>query len=149
MTLDFTIDVRAPVNSVFCWMTRRDKIEQWLPLIGNRITHDTVGRVGTTLRQEYESRGRRMSLDVEVLRFETNRCLAIRIRTKKQSTVYDYRMGEHNGGTRLMAAIDIRLLGLMKLVGFLVGDSLRDRVSRDCREDFHRLKRLCEQECAR
>lgn len=147
MTLEFTIDIRAPVDVVFCWITQRDKVKHWLPLVENRITRDTGGRVGTRLSQVYESDGRRVRLAVEVLKFVTNRCLMIQFRTKKQDSVFAYRVEPRASGTRLTVAIDIHLLGYMKLVGFLIGESLYERISRDCLEDFGRLKRLCERAC--
>lgn len=148
MNLVFTIDIRAPVDQVFCWITRRDKIEQWLPLVDNQMTRETSDRVGTMLRQVYQSGRRRVELTVEVLKYVANRQLVFRIATRKQDTQFDYRIEPRGEGTRLTAAVEIRLLGFMKLLGFLIGEKILDRALRDCREDFARLKRLCEQECA-
>jgi uncharacterized protein YndB with AHSA1/START domain len=146
MKIAYRIDIRAPVHDVFCWMTERDKIRQWLPgLFGSEIVRDTTGRVGTLLRQVYQSRGRRVAMPVEVLVFEPDRRLVVRTKTKKQDSTFDYQVEQFGPGTRLTAVINVRLLGYMKMVGLFAGELIRDRLLRGCREDFGRLKQLCEQ----
>ena len=64
------LDVRATADAVFRPMTERD----------SEMTHRTDDRIGTTPRQVYQSRGRRLKLAVETVRYERNRRLAVRIR---------------------------------------------------------------------
>jgi uncharacterized protein YndB with AHSA1/START domain len=146
MKIKYRIDILAPVHDVFCWMTERDKVRQWLPgLLGSEIVRDTAGHVGTTLRQVYQSRRKRVAMPVEVLVYEPDRRLVVRTKTKKQDSTFDYQVEPMGPATRLTAVIDVHLLGYMKLVGLFVGELIRDRLLKGCREDFGRLKRLCEQ----
>lgn len=146
MKIRYRIDIRAPVHDVFCWMTERDKVRQWLPgLLGSEIVRDTAGRVGTTLRQVYRAGRKRVAMPVEVLVFEPDHRLVVRTRTKKQDSTFDYQVEQIGPGTRLTAVINIHLLGYMKMVGLFAGELIRDRLLRGCREDFGRLKQLCEQ----
>jgi uncharacterized protein YndB with AHSA1/START domain len=142
-----TID--APADLVFCWITRRDRIVQWLPnLMDNRITHDTAGRVGTRLHQVYREKWRRYEIPVEVTAWEPDRRLAIRLQTKKQDTTVDYRIHPHGAGSRLVVETRIRFRGIMKLIAFFSGESIRDRSVRRYEQQLGRLKRLCEAEAA-
>lgn len=149
MKIVYRIDIAAPADMVFCWMTQRDKVMQWVPsLLDSAISQDSADRIGTTLRQVYEARGRRVEMPMEVIAYEPNRWVVVRTKTQKQDTTFDYRVHRLERGTQLTAVINIHFLGFMKIVGFLAGESIRDRVSRSCAEDFSRLKRLCEQGCA-
>lgn len=142
-----TID--APADLVFRWITQRDRIVQWLPdLVENRITRDTSGRVGTTLRQVYREKWRQYEIPVEVTAWEPNRRLAIRLQTKKQDTTVDYRIHPQGAGSRLVVETRIRFRGVMKLIGFFSGESIRDRSARRYQQQLARLKRLCEAEAA-
>ena len=141
------VDIEAPVDTVFRWITHKNRIVQWIPnLLKSRITRETAGRIGTRLRQVYDVNHRRVEVPIEVTAYEPNRRLTVRMRTRKQDTVIDFRLEELRSATRLTRVAHIRFVGYMKLVGLLTGESVRDRSLRSCQQQFDRLKRLCQQE---
>ena len=115
----------------------------------SEIQRDTEGRVGTTLRQVYQGKRRRFEIPVKVTAYELNRRLTVQVQTRKQDTTVDYRIHQHGTGSRLVVETRIRFRGIMKVVGFFSGESIRDRCVRRDRQQFGRLKHLCEQEAER
>lgn len=149
MQIVYPLSINAPADLVFSWITTRDRIARWLPgLAESRITRDTDGRVGTTLRQVYREKRRQFEIPVEVIAWETGRRLAIRLRTKKQDTTVDYRIQPRGAGSRLVVDTRIGFRGIMKVVGFLSGESIRDRAVRRYTRELGLLKQLCEEEAA-
>lgn len=72
------LSIDAPAHLVFCWITHRDRIAQWMPnLVDSEIQRDTEGRVGTTLRQVYQGKRRRFEIPVKVTAYELNRRLCV------------------------------------------------------------------------
>jgi uncharacterized protein YndB with AHSA1/START domain len=150
MQIVYPLTINAPADLVFCWITTRDRIARWLPgLAESQITRHAAGGVGTTLRQVYREKRRQFEIPVEVIAWEADRRLAIRLQTKKQDTTVDYRIHPQCAGSRLVVDTRIRFRGIMKAAGFLFGESIRDRALRRYTRQLKLLKHLCEQEAVR
>lgn len=150
MQIVYPLTIDAPAGLVFCWITTRDRIVRWLPgLVDSEITRNADGRVGTTMRQVYREKRRQFEIPIEVIAWEADRRLAIRLLTRKQDTTVDYRIHPQGAGSRLVVETRIRFRGIMKVVGFLSGESIRVRALDRYRRQLGLLKQLCEQEAGR
>jgi uncharacterized protein YndB with AHSA1/START domain len=139
------IDINASPERVFPWIDDPEKLRAWLPtLVENEIVQRTDNRVGSTFRQVYLERGRRMEMHGTVTAYELNKRLSCQIRGAAFDLEVDYQLDDLGGRTRLTQDSRIRTKGIFRIIGVLLGPMMRKASSKQAESSFLKLKDLAE-----
>jgi uncharacterized protein YndB with AHSA1/START domain len=146
MKYTYSIEINAPPARVFPWINDGERLKQWIPnLVENEQLEVSAGTVGSTFRQVYLERGRRMEMHGKVTRFEQNRRLTAEIGGDLFDLLVDYRLEDIGGCTRLTQDSTITFKNaVMRLVTKLMGPFMRKATAQQAEAGFGKLKRLAE-----
>jgi len=68
-----TTIINAPANIVFLWLEDNERLQQWIPnLIEDEAIIETPEKVGSTFRQVFLERGKRMEMTGELTDYAEN-----------------------------------------------------------------------------
>ncbi len=147
MKIQYLIDIQAPPAVVFGWLDDSEKLKIWMPSIVEDEVIDAVeGRVGSQFRQVILENGERIESKGTVTGYVQDERLAIRLENKGFELDVDYHLEPIPGGTRLTQTVDIRFLGMMKRVSWLISLVGRKSATGQLKETLTRLKKCCENE---
>ncbi|HET9220564.1 MAG TPA: SRPBCC family protein [Terriglobia bacterium] len=139
------IDINASPERVFPWIDDPKRLGAWLPsLVENEMLRQTDNKIGSSFRQVYLERGRRMEVWGVVTAYEPNRRLACQIRGEAFDLDVDYRLDDLDGRTRLTQNSEVRMKGVFKVVGFLMSPLMRKASTKQAEDGFLKLKTLAE-----
>lgn len=144
MRVTRTLHVAAPPGAVWTILDDAEKIKLWIPEVVETVHPDGLDRsnaVGTRFVQRIREGGRVKSYDGEVIAYEPERVLGVRLGDGSFSVDTTYRLSAEGKGTRLAFAAEAELKSwiarLMAPVGRLLLGSL-------VRKQLERLKALAE-----
>jgi uncharacterized protein YndB with AHSA1/START domain len=117
------VQVDAPVTAVFDYLADARNEPQWLPG-AQEVTKTTDGPVGLGTRFEgvYRRAGR---VELELVEFERPTRVTFRARARIVDFDDAVTLTEREGGTALVARMDARPRGAMKLVAPLMARTMR------------------------
>jgi uncharacterized protein YndB with AHSA1/START domain len=142
-TADASVEIAAPAEVVFPWLTRPALLMRW---VGGMIecrpeTGEEVG-VGSRLRQVVVDRGTRIELTGSTVRYEPPTLLEVRLDSPGTFTATSiHRLVERDGRTELRTSLETEL---GPKVGRLIAPIVMRVASSKLRSDLQRLKRLVE-----
>ena len=141
----FQLDVEAPPETVFEWLGDPERFMQWAKgVVENEPLEETPDKVGSTFRQVYEERGRKMEFQGRVTAWEDNRRLGIAMTSSCFDLDVDYTLEPTPQGTRLTQDSEVTFKGFMRFVAPLMAPFMKKSGEKCIREDFGRLKALAE-----
>jgi uncharacterized protein YndB with AHSA1/START domain len=115
MRIDFVIDIRSGVETVFCWVASPEKAMTWMTSVaGGEIIDQKPGMVGTTFRERVEDAEGGVDMEGTITAFEPNR-----------------RIGFH-------------LESPVNVIALFAGRSMKRKIAEQSSQEFARLKELCE-----
>lgn len=139
------IDIAAPPEKVFAVLGDPNNLVKWAAgVVENENLNETEEKVGTTFRQVYEERGRRMEFQGVVTRYEENQAMGVHLEGSGFDLDVDYRLEPRDGGTHLVQNSDVHFKGLWKIMGFLMLPFMKKAGCEQLDQDFGRLKAMCE-----
>ena len=141
----YSIEIDAEPEQVFCWLGDAERGLQWIPnLVENEDLEVTEEKVGSTFRQVYDERGRRMEMTGKVTGYEPNRRLACEINGDSFELQLDYRLEDLGGRTKLTQDCTVRFKGFFKILGPLMMPFVKKSSMKQHEESFAKLKSLVE-----
>ena len=141
----FSMDIQAPPSAVFHWLDDPKRVMEWAEgVVENEDLVKQPGEVGSTFRQVYEERGRRMEFQGRVTAYEKDRRLGIAMVGDGFDLDVEYELEPTSSGTRLVQNSDVHFKGVWKVMGFLMAPFMKKAGEKKCLEDFDRLKALAE-----
>jgi hypothetical protein len=121
------------------------KLRAWIPnLVENEQLKTTENGIGSTFRQVYLERGRRMEMRGVVTAFEANRRLACHIQGEQFDLDVDYQLVDIGGRTRLTQDSQVHMKGLFKVIGPILSPLFKKASSKQAEDSSGKLKRLAE-----
>jgi uncharacterized protein YndB with AHSA1/START domain len=140
-----TVDIGRPARQVFTYFSELDRVKQWASGI---VAFDPPSggiHVGDQYRVTMEVDGQRTIMHEQVVAFEPDRVLALRLRDAATPPMFteeaEFRLdGSADGGTRLTATAQTRYHGLPWLLEPLITHVAQRKLE----GDLARLKQVCE-----
>jgi uncharacterized protein YndB with AHSA1/START domain len=141
----YTIDIEAPPERVFYRITG-GRLMKWLPnIVESENLKVTESQIGSTFRQVYLERGRRMEMHGEITGYEPNRRLTCEIRGDAFELWVDYRLEDLGGRTRLTQDSTVIFKSTaMKVMGVLMKPFMKKASLKQADDSFAKLKQLAE-----
>ncbi len=147
MKIENSVEINATPRTVFYWLAEPERAERWvISVTRSEIIRETPNKVGTTFREYVEEDGRGIEMNGVVTEFVPDELFAVHLESKVNEVDVRFSLREKEGVTQLVQNVDLRLRGLLKVVGLFLRASIRERVSRQAQNEFLRLKQLCETE---
>ena len=141
------IDIKASPEKVFSWLEHPDRAKQWMTSVTrSEFIHETPNRVGTTFREYVEEDGRGIEMRGVVTEFVPNERFAVHLESELNTVDVRFDLAVGEGVTQLTQDVDLRLKGMLKVLGLFLRSSIKAKVTRQAQKEFARLKQLCEQD---
>lgn len=129
-----------PVAEVFAYVDDDEKVKLWIGgLVETKRTSNGKPGVGSKFHQKLKIGKRMMELDGELLEYERNRRLRVKIDSDLCEMNATYSFTESNGCTKLTYRCDSRY---HKLFYRLLSPLIKRMAQQKLREDFARLELL-------
>ena len=143
----YSLEIDATPEQVFLWLDDNERLMKWLPnIVENENLEVTDDNVGSTFRQVYLEKGRRMEMHGTVTAYERNRRLACEITGDAFDLDVDYLLEDVDGRTKLTQYSEVHMKGFFRIVGFLMGPIIKKTSSNQADGSFTKLKQLVEEE---
>lgn len=137
----FNIEIHKPVEEVFSYVDDDAKLRLWIDGILESSPAPRPPVPGATFRQVVDVRGKRMELHGELLRYEPNRELAVRLKSSLCDMDVTYRFEPLASSTRVRYVCDA---WYHRWYFRLLGPLLKRAAQQKLEKDFNKLKRLVE-----
>lgn len=133
-----TVQIARPLAEVFPWLLEEDRVPRWTSHLEayERLGDGPLGP-GARVRQVLDVSGRRIDVELEVVRYDEPRTAETRFSTNGIDVVNGYALEPAGAGTRLTQTVEAkaRSLGARMLVPVL-----QPRLEQKVREDLGRLR---------
>lgn len=137
---EYVAEFESPVEEVFAYIDEDEKVKQW---IGGLISTErtTAGRpgVGSRFRQKVKVGSRVMELDGELLAYEPNRHLRVKLNSDLCEMIVSYDFEGDGARSRLRYTCDSKYHGLFYR---LLSPLIKYVTQQKLRKDFARLEQL-------
>lgn len=139
---EYVAEFERPVAEVFAFVDEDDKVKQWIGgLLETKRTTEGAPGVGSKFHQMIKVGNRIMKMDGELLAYEPNRWLSVKIDSDLCEMKVNYDFKEVNGRTRLTYTCDsVYYSFLYRLLSPLIKRITQQKLQKD----FTRLKQLLE-----
>lgn len=140
------VDIQASPEKVFSVLDDPSNIVKWAGgVVENENLDVKDENVGTTFRQVYDEKGRRMEFQGVVTKYEKDRAMGVHLEGSGFDLDVDYTLQPMAGGTRLVQDSEVHFKGLWKVMGVLMMPFMKKAGCKQLEEDFGRLKAMCEE----
>jgi uncharacterized membrane protein len=134
-----TVTIERPLHEVFAFVADRDNDPRWRPGVAE-IERVSGEGTGAKYRQVMKGpMGRKIPADIEITRFEIGKRIEFKTTEGPVRPTGSYDFVEEGGATHVTLALDAGLEGAKKLMGPMVGSSMRSEV-----QNLDRLKQILE-----
>ena len=141
--IESRVEIDAPPGSVFPWLVEPDRLARWISgFVGSEPIGAAEVRVGSRSRDIIEAEGRRIEVVTEIVELHPGERLAVHITSSSHDQLDSYDLQTRNGVTELTYRSDMRMRGLIRLLGPLITRQIRARAEKD----LATLKRVVEAE---
>ena len=130
-----TIEIERPAYDVFPWLLDPEKRLRWVT--GLRSS-EPVGE--SSFREVVQEYGQRVEATARVVRHEPPHALDVAMTGRGFEAHAEHRLSEEGGRTRLTSSFDVRLSGLGRFAGGIVGRQMQ----RSVEQSLARLKEILE-----
>jgi carbon monoxide dehydrogenase subunit G len=133
-----TVEIPRPPAEVFPWLLEEDKVPAWTGSLESyqRLDDGALGR-GSRVRQVLEVSGRRIDVEIEVMRYDPPRGAETRFSTNGIEVVSEYALEADGTGTRLTQSVDAKPSGL---TARMLVPVIQPRLEEKLTQDLERLR---------
>jgi uncharacterized protein YndB with AHSA1/START domain len=150
MNTKLTIEIDAPVFTVFRWVVHPTCVVQWLNHLSNfEILNDDDPGVGAKFIQSWDDDGDNSSISGTITEFIKDERYCIHLDGKGFQVDVEYRFKDIDGRTRLMQKTTFDYKGIMKMIEKVVGGKIRRSYEDEAKRNLARLMDLCEEDAAK
>jgi uncharacterized protein YndB with AHSA1/START domain len=145
MQVQRSIEIKAPLEKIWLWLTEPEKIMKWFTLLKKfEYTGEQRGGAGTTFYYEEKSSGGLMKMHYKVTEWEENRKIAFGVTSgslKKDNQIWS--LEPTPTGSRFTMFEDLEMpMGIFgKIIGALFGQMM---VGKNMEKILANLKRVAE-----
>jgi uncharacterized protein YndB with AHSA1/START domain len=145
MRIDFVIDIKSDVETVFSWIAGPEKAMTWMTSVaGGEIIDQKPGMVGTTFRERVEDAEGGVDMEGTITAFEPNRRIGFHLESRVNRVNVDYRVQAIEGGTRLSYTANVRWRFPVNVIALFASRTMKRKIAEQSSQEFARLKELCE-----
>ena len=139
------IEINAPADTVFGWLEDPNRAMEWMTSVTKgEIIEQTPEIVGTTFREHIEENGHGTEMRGVITACDKNSRLAFHLEGDFNTVDVVFSLAAEGGVTRLTQTADVRFKGALRVMSWIMGPVFKKTSMRQTREEFKRLKELCE-----
>ncbi len=147
MRITNSVDIKAPPEVVFSWLSQPERSMQWMESVTNtEIIHKAPDMVGTTFVEEITEKGRSTQLRGVITGYELNKKIAMRLDGDYNTVDVEYRLEQVGDITRVIEDGNVEFKSFLKIIMFFVGPLFQKKASAGLQQEFAKLKELCEKQ---
>jgi carbon monoxide dehydrogenase subunit G len=147
MKITNIIEIQATPEKIFYWLDDPDRAKKWMKSVTkSEFIKETPNRIGTTFREYVEENGRGIEMRGVVTEYVSNQRFAVHLESDINSVEVSFVLEEKGSITQLTQYVDLRFKGMLKLMSIFLWAPLKKKIIRQAKNEFSRLKDLCEQE---
>ncbi|HEY6305440.1 MAG TPA: SRPBCC family protein [Candidatus Angelobacter sp.] len=129
MSFEFTVDIAAPPERVFAYLTEPELVKRWQPDLAELAPLPPGGlRVGTRQRATVEEYGRRFEVETVVVALIVNQLLGYEMQAPTATVRGEYRLIRQVNLTRIEETVTVKPRGPMSMVWPLVKGFFRRKM---------------------
>ena len=141
----YSIVIEATPQQVFHWLDDSQRLMEWLPnLVENEDVNVTENKVGSTFRQVYLEKGRRMEMTGVVTEYEANKRVACQIDGDAFGLHVSHQLEDLGGRTKLTQESQVRFKKFFKILGPIMTPFMKKSSTKQLEDSFRKLKELAE-----
>jgi len=147
MKISSSIDIRSTPEVVFGWLEKPEKAMAWMTSVSKaEILHETQQRVGTTFRETVEEDGNAIEIHGAITGFEPGKSISFHLGSRVNTLDVKYSVEEIPGGVRVAEDAEVRWKFPVNIYSMFFGEKIRQGILAQLRNEFGRLKKLCEED---
>jgi carbon monoxide dehydrogenase subunit G len=131
-----TVEIARPAADVFPWLLEPEKRLQWVTGLRSSEPIDE-----SSYREVVQEYGQRVEATARVVRSDPPHALDVAMTGRGFEASAEHRLSESDGRTRLTSTFDVKLSGLGRFAGGIVGR----QTQRSVEQSLARLKDILEQ----
>ena len=141
---EHTVEVDRLPSDVFPYLAASDQRLRWMDkLVASEQLTDGAPGLGTRFRDVFEDHGQRVELDAEIVDWQADERLVIRLHSRVVDATSTQRLEKRNGRTRLTATLESRYKSFATR---LAAGAITRHAQAQLEKDLEALKRLVESE---
>jgi uncharacterized protein YndB with AHSA1/START domain len=145
MKMSYSIDINSTPETVFSWLERPEKAMAWMNSVSKtEMLHETPDMVGSIFRETVGAEGNGMELKGVVTGYQPNKLISFHLESRVNIVDVEYRIEETHTGVRLTQNGNVLWKFPVNILSLLMGSKLRQDIMAQSREEFKKLKELCE-----
>lgn len=145
MGIPASVDIVAPPNVVWTWITDPECLTQWLPgLVSDELVEEKDGHVGTRFKQVWNHGGRDMEMDGVVKEWKEFDRVVVDLECSVFTMTVEDDLVYADGVTRLTQTSSARYKGCMILMGWFFNLLMKKKMIAQTEGQLQALKVLCE-----
>ena len=147
MKLSYAIEINSNPEKVFYWLGDPRRAMEWMTSVTRyEIINKTPDWIGTTFSEYIEENGQGTEMRGVVTDFVKNERIGMQLEGDYNSVVVIITLEEKGGSTRVTYEADVQFRGMLKVMSAAFGGSFKKKIMEQTREEFAKLKELCERE---
>jgi uncharacterized protein YndB with AHSA1/START domain len=141
------VEINRPAAAVFPYLTASEQRLRWMGKLvtSEQLTPGAPGP-GTRFRDVFEDHGQRVELDAEIVDWQPDERVAIRLRSKVVHATSTQELRERDGGTELKTTLESEY---KSFAARLAAGVITRHAQAQLEQDLDTLKRLVEGEAVR
>lgn len=145
MKMSYSIDINSTPETIFSWLGRPEKAMVWMTSVSKtEMLHETPDMVGSTFRETVGAEGNGMAMQGVVTGYQPNKGISFHLESRVNVVDVEYRIEETHAGVWLTQNGNVLWKFPVNILSLLMGSKLRQDIMAQSREEFLRLKELCE-----
>ncbi|MGH3092134.1 MAG: SRPBCC family protein [Gaiellaceae bacterium] len=139
---EHTVEIDAPAATVFPYLVEGEKRLEWMGVLteSEQLT-EGAPKIGSRWRDVFEDHGQRVELEAELVEYEPNRRLRVRLGHRSFHSTSTQELAEGDGWTRVSTVIETEYKTLAARVA---GRLVTRHAQQQLEADLARLKELLE-----
>jgi len=147
MKISITTEIRNTPEKIFYWLEDPTRAREWMASVSKtEIIKQAPGMVGTTFREFVEENGQGTEMRGVVTDFVPPKRLAFHLEGDYNTVEVSYVLEPKGELTLLSQHADVHFKGSLRLVSIFFGSLFRKKIINQSRNEFAKLKELCEQD---
>lgn len=141
MEFSAEIEIDASAAEVFAHLTEEESLKQWIDgLVDIRPLGNEGHQIGAKAELIVEESGRQFTMQDELLGFEQDKSISLRISSDMFESVNSFRIDPSGDGVAVRQLMQINHRGVFRSIAPLIKNQVQQKIE----ADLVRLKQLCE-----
>ena len=145
MKISHSVKINSAPEQVFFWLEDPERAKHWMTnVVHYEIIQETPNRVGSTFIEIIEENGKQLEMRGEITDFVSDQKIAFDLESKVHIVKVEFILERVKKGVLLTQNAHIQFIGFMKIMIFLFGFIFKIKITKQIKNEFVKLKKLCE-----